>query len=86
MSESEGGIWLDHTNVAVDSTNDCDIVGPTVVEPNPDPLPPVIASKGYHYNHCKDPLAIELDSDPSPPVIALRGYCYNHHKDHFAPF
>ena len=37
VSESEGGIWSDQPNVADDYTHDCDLVGPNVVEPNPDP-------------------------------------------------
>ena len=44
ISESEGGIWPDHSNVAHDYSHNCDPVGPIIVEPNPDPSPPVIAS------------------------------------------
>ena len=31
--------------------HECDLVGPNVVESDPDPSPPVIASEGNHYNH-----------------------------------
>ena len=54
MSESEGGIWPDHQNVVDDYALDCDSVLPNVVNPDPDPSPPVIASKGGWYNHCYD--------------------------------
>ena len=56
MSESEGGMWPDHPNVSDDYTHDRDLVGPIIIEPNPDPSSPVIVSEGDHYNHHKDPL------------------------------
>ena len=58
ISESEGGSWPDHPVAANDYTHDYDLVGPTVVEPNPDLSPPAIASEGDHNNHHKDPFAL----------------------------
>ena len=46
MSESEGGTWPGHPNVVDDYACVCDSVGPNVVEPDPDPACPVIASEG----------------------------------------
>ena len=39
MLESERRIWPDHPNVANEYVHDCDLVGPSVVELNPDPSP-----------------------------------------------
>ena len=55
MSESEQGIWSDHPNIVDDHAHDCDSIGPNVVEPDPNPHPPVIASERDQYNHHKDP-------------------------------
>ena len=57
MSESEGRIWPDHPNMVDDYVHDCDSIGPNVVEPDPHPSPPAIASKGDWYNHCHHPFA-----------------------------
>ena len=57
MLELEGEIWFDHQNVVNDFVQDCYSVSPNVVEPKPDPSPPVIASEGDDYNHCKDPIS-----------------------------
>ena len=48
---------LHHSNEVDDYAHDCDSIGPNVVEPDPDPSPPVIAPKGLQYNHCYDPFA-----------------------------
>ena len=54
ISELEGGIWPDHPNIVNDYAHDCDSVGPNVVELDPNPTPPDIASEGDWYNHCRD--------------------------------
>ena len=56
MPESEGGFWLVHPNVVDDYVHDCDSFGPNVVEPDPDPSPPVHASEGDWHNCCYDPI------------------------------
>ena len=55
IPESEQGIWSDHPNIVDDHAHDCDSIGPNVVEPDPNPHPPVIASERDQYNHHKDP-------------------------------
>ena len=57
MSESEGGIWLDHLSVVDDHAHDCDSVSSNVVESGPNLSPPVIASEEDWYNHHYDTLA-----------------------------
>ena len=57
MSESEGGLWLDHPNVADNYAGDCDSVGLNIMKSDPHPSPPTIVSEEDQDNHYKDPFA-----------------------------
>ena len=46
MSESEGGLWLDHPKVVADGNCNCDLVSVGLKVVDPVPSPPVIARMG----------------------------------------
>ena len=48
-------IWLDDPKLVDGGNFDCNSfpAGPNVVDPDPDPSPPVIAPEGYHHERPK---------------------------------